>query len=565
MRVSLLSSSFLCVFALLIVPCFFTLETRAAVEKVRWMFQRDNGGVISGSELTDDLGPVYITEGDVVTFYWIQYGFAHGLMEVDSQSSFDNCVLDGTQLVSRTLSAEFNKTSLAVGAHYFVGTEGQNCANGLKVTINVLPTGETPPTVIVTTTPVPSTRDVISQLVVVNWVYNVVKDPVEITTDDILQFRWTGNIDSSLRKVTKAAFDTCSYANPLQVLSNSVTNNVVNVTNLPTGLHYFISAEPTHCSSAHMSIVVNVVPRLIKYWITLWPTDSALTDTTALVAITLTGFDDEKKIWLSSPVNVNEASDGNGGTQVLSISSSDAETFEVVTRDVGTTVAVRLAVSISSGFSPLRVRIRPRAENEVRESTIFECSRIEDGDDSTTETAMCIFPAFGSTTTTSSSSNNTQETSCQCYRQLLVHQPAKRVLTCSSEGCFASVDDGSAGWSTVNGIVYLLGTGVDGTVYGVDASNTTVQSPDGGLTWLQSMITPNLSVDAINFEDIAFEEDDNSPSPLDKHVQTSSSGTVDWGITRKGVVVNLGGTWRYRALWSCSCDGTCGLQCDQQP
>ena len=37
---------------------------------------------------------------------------------------------------------------------------------------------------------------------------------------------------------------------------------------------------------------------------------------------------------------------------------------------------------------------------------------------------------------------------CQCFRQMLVHTPEQRVITCSSDGCFATVDDGTAGWSS---------------------------------------------------------------------------------------------------------------------
>merc|ERR1719235_224335 len=197
-------------------------------------------------------------------------------------------------------------------------------------------------------------------------------------------------------------------------------------------------------------------------------------------------------------------------------------------------------------FSPDRVRLRVREddlpEDETRESKTFQCSRPEGGDNSGVFAVTCIVPS--ETVEVPTATNQTEERDCQCYRQLLSHHPSQRVLACSKEGCFATVDDGTAGWSSVPAIRSLIGTALDGRLMATASSdNTTLASINGGLTWhaVDASAVPPVTTAAVEFADPLFEGD--GSEPLDRHVQTSSSGAVDWGITRKGVLVNTNGEW----------------------
>ncbi|EGD80348.1 hypothetical protein PTSG_10601 [Salpingoeca rosetta] len=542
-----------------------TTSAQEEVETVLWQFQREDGQFLSGQALQDALGPLTVEQGTIVRFRWEPYGFAHGLFQVTNQNDFDNCNLVGTELVARSTRGDYNAT-LDPGTYFFVGGVGSNCETGMKVRVTVLEQGETVPPTVMTTTPIPAIESDLAKVVVVDWEYNVPKPDVEANQDDIIQFRWSGSISSSVRRVTQENYEACNFNNPLEIVSESTTSNVVNVTGLDVGRHYFISAEITHCSSAHMSVAVNIVPRLIRYWITLYPSDVSST-TDSSVSLTLTGYDSELRVWTSPATIVNEATTGSGDSVALDISAEEAHTFEIVARDVGTPIAVRMSAVPGSGFAPSRVRVRARAEDlddgDARESKTFTCSRPEGGDVDGVSAINCIVPADGSTSTPPPTSTNTtqQERDCECFRQLLAHHPSQRVLACSKDGCFATVDDGTAGWSTLPAIRSLIGTGTDSRLFAVSPTNATLASIDGGLTWQEVTETSTIATPATVFSDPLFEG--SGDTPLDRHVQTSSSAAADWGITRKGVLVNTAGTWAFRALWSCTCDGSCGLKCDQ--
>lgn len=539
----------------LVFFCFALLlpSVCASEPSVLWQFTRDDAGTsLVNADLTAALGNPVIAANTRIFFSWNE-GVMHSLYLTSSVTDFAQCTFtSGTRMVTRGTVVGTNVTInfTTPGTFYVLDDQGSNCALGMKMTVTVMGAGFVPSTTTIPTTTAPTTPPPLSQfanVVVVTWMLGATYTGISVTGDDLIRFVWnTSSTTHTLRQVTKAAFDSCSTTSGLvRAIVDSGTGVAnVSVQQLSPGTAYFICTIPGHCA-AGLRLAVTVAPARTRWNVTVW----SLNNATGQAYVALVGVDTLTRVWVSPEGLLYDSSASAPLTTARPVTTS------VFLRDVGTIRSVSLRST--DGWLASSVRFQ-RGDGSTASQT-FTCSL---SPDSPLE-QLCVEAAALTTSTPTPSTNITRNATntsdCSCYREVLVAPSAGRVFVCIPLGCFSTTDTATDAWADVPAIAHVVGGSIDGTVYGTTLAGAVVASADAGITWNPA----SLPVTLVAAQNYTFSVDNLTTVPLDADIRGSTDGTVLWGPTSQGVHYNKDGSWVLSALWACSCDGPCGLKCNQ--
>lgn len=532
--------------------------------EVIWQFQR-NGLNFWGETNKAQLPDIYLTTGNKVTFIWNfneEYIF-HSLYMTTDFSKYEACDTNGATAYALMTPNGNVDISLDAGTYYFFdrvdpspSTGETYCEHGQmkQVVVFQAPDDFNPPETTPPTTVAEKENITSANATVIFWRYGDVQESINMTQDESIRFLWSTDEPLSVWQVTREAFEECSLlTGRLKQLSDGPSpQGDILVRDLTIGDNYFISGQPTHCDQGNMKIKVTVVPGLIRLWVNVW----ADTTTENPVNVTMTGFDQQGRVWSSPEKQVNQRALITDFSRFETLPvGGDSNFFEMFVLDVGSVVSVHVQRLPDDLWTANYIRIRK--PDTSTESQTFRCGAVAlHHETSNLNDQHCIMTTEEIVTNSSRIPEDSPAmNSCTCFREFQI--VSDRVVTCTSDGCFSTSADGLNGWSDVIEISHILGIGSDGHYYGTDSKNRTLLSKNAGLTWIVPEIVAPIDVPPLLY---TFDVEELPRIPLDIH---TFGGSTLWGLTAQGIHVNSNGTWDLHAMWACNCAGACGLECNQ--